>query len=51
MLVEIKCDIFREKAVKFHSGFNVVLGDEKASNSIGKSNLLLIIDFVFGGND
>ena len=50
MLVEIKCDIFREKAVKFHSGFNVVLGDEKASNSIGKSNLLLIIDFVFGGN-
>jgi hypothetical protein len=26
-----------------------VLGDEKASNSIGKSNLLLIIDFVLGG--
>jgi hypothetical protein len=51
MLVEIKCDIFREKTIKFHSGLNVVLGDEKASNSIGKSNLLLIIDFVFGGND
>jgi len=49
MLVEIKCDIFREKTIKFHSGLNVVLGDEKAGNSIGKSNLLLIIDFVFGG--
>lgn len=50
MLVEIKSDIFRENKIKFHSGLNVVLGDEKASNSIGKSNLLLIIDFVFGGD-
>ena len=43
MLVEIKSDIFREKTIKFHSGLNIVLGDEKASNSIGKPNLLLII--------
>ncbi|RXJ85359.1 DUF2326 domain-containing protein [Arcobacter cloacae] len=50
MLVEIKSDIFREKEIKFHSGLNIILGDEKASNSIGKSNLLLIIDFIFGGN-
>lgn len=50
MLVEIKCDIFREKTIKFHTGFNVILGDEKASNSIGKSNLVLIIDFIFGGD-
>lgn len=50
MLVEIKCDIFREKTIIFHAGLNVVLGDEKASNSIGKSNLLLIIDFIFGGD-
>lgn len=49
MLVEIKSEIFREKEIKFHFGLNVVLGDEKASNSIGKSNLLLIIDFIFGG--
>ncbi len=49
MLVEIKCDIFKNKIVNFHSGLNVVLGDENASNSIGKSNLLLIVDFVFGG--
>ncbi|AGR77662.1 hypothetical protein A7H1H_1375 [Aliarcobacter butzleri 7h1h] len=50
MLVEIKSDVFREKIIKFHSGLNIVLGDEKASNSIGKSNLLLIIDFIFGGD-
>lgn len=50
MLVEIKCDIFRENTITFHTGLNVVLGDEKKSNSIGKSNLLLIIDFVFGGD-
>lgn len=49
MLVEIKSDVFREKIIKFHCGLNIVLGDEKASNSIGKSNLLLIIDFIFGG--
>lgn len=50
MLVEIKSSVFRKEIITFHSGLNVVLGDEKASNSIGKSNLLLIIDFVFGGD-
>lgn len=49
MLVEIKSSVLREQIITFHSGLNVVLGDEKASNSIGKSNLLLIIDFIFGG--
>ncbi len=49
MLVEIKSDIFREKTIEFHLGLNIILGDERASNSIGKSNLLLIIDFIFGG--
>ena len=28
-----------------------VMGDDLASNSIGKSTLLMIIDFVFGGSD
>jgi len=49
MLIEIKSDVFRKKEITFHSGLNVILGDEKASNSIGKSNLLLIVDFIFGG--
>lgn len=49
MLKEIKSRIFRENKIKFHKGLNVVLGDSKASNSIGKSTLLMIIDFIFGG--
>lgn len=50
MLKEIESDIFREGTIKFHKGLNVVLGDENGTNSIGKSNLLMIIDFAFGGN-
>lgn len=56
MLIEIKCDAFKtgaqeiRPAIHFHKGLNVVLGGNKADNSIGKSTFLLIIDFVFGGN-
>lgn len=50
MLVEVRCDKFREKSIKFHKGLNVVLGDEKATNSIGKSSLLMVLDFIFGGS-
>lgn len=49
MLIEIRADVFRKGAVKFHEGLNVVLGDENATNSIGKSTLLMIVDFAFGG--
>ena len=49
MLKRIRCDKFREKEIIFHPGLNAVIGDEIASNSIGKSTLLMIIDFVFGG--
>ncbi|MEZ4512189.1 MAG: DUF2326 domain-containing protein [Chloroflexota bacterium] len=49
MLTEIYCEQFREKTITFHSGLNVVLGDNVATNSIGKSTLLMILDFVFGG--
>lgn len=49
MLKEISCTIFSEKTVKFHSGLNVVLGDSVASNSIGKSTFLMVLDFIFGG--
>lgn len=50
MLKRIKCDKFSKKEIIFHPGLNAVIGDEIASNSIGKSTLLMIIDFVFGGN-
>ncbi|KMQ49486.1 hypothetical protein CHISP_3606 [Chitinispirillum alkaliphilum] len=49
MLTEIRCEMFREKAIDFHSGLNVILGDSVATNSIGKSTLLMVLDFVYGG--
>lgn len=56
MLVEVQCDKFIShgqvrKPIKFHSGLNVVLGDNNGSNSIGKSTFLMILDFIFGGKD
>lgn len=50
MLIEVRCNKLREKKIVFHNGLNVVLGDEIATNSIGKSTLLMIIDFIFGGD-
>ena len=56
MLVEIWCDKFMDNGkirpkVKFRSGLNTILGDINASNSIGKTTFLLIVDFAFGGDD
>jgi len=51
MLTEIRSEQFRVKRIAFHEGLNVVLGDENATNSIGKSTLLMIIDFAFGGEN
>ncbi|WP_100489202.1 DUF2326 domain-containing protein [Sporolactobacillus pectinivorans] len=51
MLRKIECSKFTQKEILFHSGLNTIVGDELASNSIGKSNMLMIIDFVFGGRD
>lgn len=49
MLKKIICNKFTQQEINFHSGLNIILGDDKASNSIGKSNMLMIIDFIFGG--
>ncbi len=51
MLVEISCDLFNQKTIKFHRGLNIVTGTELGANSIGKTLFLLIIDFIFGGTD
>ena len=51
MLVEIICNKFKQEKIEFHEGLNSILGDDIGSNSIGKSTLLMIIDFVFGGKD
>jgi uncharacterized protein YydD (DUF2326 family) len=50
VLIEIRSDRFRQRAIKFRAGLNVVLGDDNATNSIGKSSLLMVLDFVLGGN-
>ncbi len=51
MLTRIRCAKFRSKEIRFRDGLNVVLGDDAASNSIGKSTVLMVIDFAFGGSD
>ena len=50
MLIEIKSDKFRDKKVSFEPGLNVVLGDDNATNSIGKSSMLMVVDFAYGGS-
>lgn len=56
MLTEIRCNEFKSHGeqrppIVFHAGLNTVLGSESGSNSIGKSTFLMIVDFVFGGED
>lgn len=56
MLKSISCDKFEShgkvrEPINFHTGLNTVLGSSDAKNSIGKSTFLMIIDFVFGGDD
>jgi len=50
MLKEIECPFFNHGKISFHQGLNVILGDDDAKNSIGKSTALMVIDFVHGGN-
>lgn len=56
MLKEILCDEFisygqPRNAIEFHPGLNAVVGNESGTNSVGKSTFLMILDFVFGGDD
>lgn len=50
MLKEIICDKIADKRIIFNNGLNVVVGDDNAANSIGKSTALMLIDFAFGGD-
>ncbi len=53
MLKEIYCAKFTEqyKRISFEPGLNTILGSSGRSNAIGKTTLLQIIDYAFGGND
>lgn len=50
MLKEIQCPLFNHARISFHQGLNIILGDDDAKNSIGKSTALMVIDFAQGGN-
>lgn len=49
MLTKIYCSLLNRGEISFHAGLNVILGDDDAKNSIGKSSALMIIDFAMGG--
>lgn len=56
MLKEVRCDRFMENGkvrppIQFHKGLNAIIGNESGTNSVGKSTFLMILDFVFGGDD
>ena len=41
----------KRPVIEFHAGLNIIEGVVGAQNSIGKSTVLQIIDFVYGGRD
>ena len=53
MLTRIHCDKFSDKipdkTIYFHDGLNCIVGTDEATNSIGKTLLLLIVDYCLGG--
>lgn len=51
MLTRISCDKLIEPILNFHSGLNSIVGANDGYNSIGKSSVLMLIDFAFGGED
>lgn len=51
MLNSITCEKLIETPLKFNKGLNAVVGADDAHNSIGKSSILMLIDFSFGGSD
>ncbi|GAB3101356.1 DUF2326 domain-containing protein [Aestuariicella hydrocarbonica] len=51
MLKSISCEAIVKTPITFGEGLNSVVGADDAQNSIGKSSVLMLIDFAFGGND
>ena len=51
MLKSISCGKLIQSPIKFKEGLNAVVGADDAHNSIGKSSILMLIDFAFGGGD
>ena len=50
MLKSISCEELIETPITFEQGLNAVVGADDAHNSIGKSLILMLLDFAFGGS-
>ncbi|PSU68278.1 DUF2326 domain-containing protein [Photobacterium phosphoreum] len=50
MLKEIRSENLIKNVIKFESGLNTLTGPDDGTNSIGKSSVLMLIDFVFGSD-
>ncbi len=51
MLEEIRCSQLIKDKLEFNSGLNVVTGPDDGANSIGKSSVLMLLDFALAGDD
>lgn len=51
MLKEIRCSKLIKEKLEFNSGLNVLTGPDDGANSIGKSSVLMLLDFAFAGDD
>jgi len=51
MLKSLECSQLIKQKIDFNKSLNVLLGPDDGTNSIGKSSVLMLIDFAFGGDD
>ncbi|OCG61020.1 hypothetical protein, partial [Gilliamella sp. Nev3-1] len=51
MLKSIECEKLTKTSLLFKEGLNTLIGADDAHNSIGKSSVLMLIDFAFAGDD
>lgn len=51
MLISLECTQLIQSKLIFNDSLNVLLGSNDGTNSIGKSSVLMLIDFAFGGED
>lgn len=51
MLKELRCNKLINKKLEFGEGLNTLIGPNDGTNSIGKSSVLMLIDFALSGDD
>ena len=51
MLSSLECTQLIQSKLLFNDSLNILLGSDDGTNSIGKSSVLMLIDFAFGGED